>query len=298
MEDSHVPKEAAKPTEADPDPNHNFSRMHKLGQNAARFVRKMASSPLTNLIMATCKLLFLLVSQLLQEHFDDIGEMFSHQLKRPDKGPSARSDKLSLLDELTPQQIESLSAPQLAQLLQQRGHANEQAIIDRFGFLGLASCERPFLKNETQECKQTLCPPCGKGMMGQEVAFLDLDGVLRGDIPPTVALGYGFRKYGRPIADANIMRNIGLRKVPEKDGQAAQTVPSEGNKIEKCVASNAKDEDETALTTLTDAPLTPSNTFLNMADSSEDLLELYTDGSSVEASQDNAKAQGTAPGEN
>ncbi|KAK7736842.1 hypothetical protein SLS63_003191 [Diaporthe eres] len=237
------------------------------------------------------------------EHFDDVGEMFSHQLKRPDRGPAARSDKLSLLEELTPEQIESLSAPQLAQLLQQRGHANEQAITDRFGLLGLAGCERPFLKNETQECKQTLCPACGKGMLGDEVSFLDLDGVLKGDIPPTVALGYGFRKSGRPIADANIVRNIGLRKAPEKENQAAQAVQtaqsahSEGNKVEECIESDAKDEDETGLTTLTEAPLTPSNTVLNMADSSEDLLDLYTDGSSVEASQDNANTHETAPAE-
>lgn len=238
-----------------------------------------------------------------QEHFDDVGEMFSHQLKRPDRGPAARSDKLSLLEELTSEQVKSLSAPQLAQLLQQRGHANDQAITDRFGFLGMTSCDRPFLKNETQECRQTLCPACGKGMMGEQVSFVDLDGILRGDIPPTVALGYGFRKSGRPIADANILRNIGLRKAPEKkdqvvqDVQPAQTVQSEGNKVEECVESNSKDEDETGLTNLSDAPLNPSNTFLNMADSSEDLLELYTDGSSVEASQDNAKAQDTVPEE-
>lgn len=238
-----------------------------------------------------------------QEHFDDVGEMFSHQLKRPDRGPAARSDKLSLLEELTPEQVKSLSAPQLAQLLQQRGHANDQAITDRFGFLGMTSCDRPFLKNETQECRQTLCPACGKGMMGEQVSFVDLDGILRGDIPPTVALGYGFRKSGRPIADANIVRNIGLRRAPEKkdqavqDFQTAQTVQSEGNKVEECVESNSKDEDETGLTNLSDAPLNPSNNFLNMADSSEDLLELYTDGSSVEASQDNAKAQDTVPEE-
>lgn len=226
--------------------------------------------------------------------------MFSHELKRPDRGPAARSDKLSLLQELTPEQIESLSARQLARLLQQRGHANDQAITDRFGFLGLAGSERPFLKNENQECKQTLCPACGKGMLGEQMSFLDLDGVLRGDIPPTVALGYCFRKSGRPVADANIVRNIGLRKAPEKNGQAtqaAQTVQNEGNKAEECVESDAK-EDETGLTTLTDAPLTPFNTSLNMTDSSEDLLDLYTDVSSMEASQNNAKAQDTAPGEN
>lgn len=236
-----------------------------------------------------------------KEHFDEFGEMFSHQLKRPDRGPAARSDKLSLLEELTPEQIESLSAPQLAQLLQQRGHANDQAITDRFGSLGLASFDRPFLKNEAQECKQTLCPACGKGMLGEEVSFLDLDGVLRGDIPPTAALGYSFRKSGRPIADVNIVRNIGLRKIPEKNNQAVQTaqgseaVQGEGTKPSECSVSGAKDEDDIGVNTSTDAPLTPSNTFLNVTDSSEDLLELYTDVSSVEASQDNEKAQDKAP---
>lgn len=226
------------------------------------------------------------------------GEMFSHLMKRPDRGPAARSDKLSLLEELTPKQMESLSAPQLAQLLRQRGHANEQAITDRFGSPRLASHERPFLKNETQECKQTLCPACGKGMMGEEVSHVDLDGILRGDIPPTVALGYGFRKSGRPIADANVVRNIGLRRVPEKNdqvvktAQGSETVQGEGKKADECSVSDAKYEGETGLNTLHDAPLTPCNTFLNMTDSSEDLLELYTDGSSVEVSQDNSKAQG------
>lgn len=210
--------------------------------------------------------------------------MFSHQMKRPDRGPAARSDKLSLLYELGPEHVKSLSAPQLAKLLQQREHANDQAIADRFGFLGLAGYERPFLKNENQECKQTLCPACGKGMMGEEVAFLDLDGILKGDLPPTAALGFGFRKYGRPIADANVMRNLGLRKVPEKKPQAMETIQGERNNAEECVGRKVKDEDETRLATFADAPLTPSNTFLNMADSSEDLLELYTDGSSVEIS--------------
>ncbi|KAL1871422.1 hypothetical protein Daus18300_004789 [Diaporthe australafricana] len=218
------------------------------------------------------------------EHFDEIGEMFSHQMKRPDRGPAARSEKLSLLDELGSEQVKSLSAPQLAKLLQQREHANEQAITDRFGFLGLASYERPFLKNEMQECKQTLCPACGKGMMGEEVSFLDLDGILKGDIPPTAALGFGFRKHGRPIVDAKVVRNMGLRKVPDKKPQALETIQSERNNAEESVGPEVKDDAETSLATFTDAPLTPSNTFLNTADSSDDLLELYTDGSSEEIS--------------
>ncbi|KAI3397558.1 hypothetical protein diail_10651 [Diaporthe ilicicola] len=224
------------------------------------------------------------------EHFDEIGEMFSHQMKRPDRGPAARSDKLSLLDELSPEQVKSLSAPQLAALLRQREHANDQAITDHFGFLGPASYDRPFLKSEIHECKQTLCPACGKGMMGEEVSFLSLNGIVEGDIPPTAALGFGFRKHGRMIADANVVRDIGLRKAPKNKHQASETTRSEGNNAEERVEPKVKDEGETSLVTSTEAPLTPSNTFLNMADSSDDLLELYTDGSSVEVAQDDAKA--------
>lgn len=228
--------------------------------------------------------------------------MFSHLLKRPDRGPAARSDKLGLLEELTPAQLESLSAPQLAQLLQQRDHANKQAITDRFGSFGLSDSGRPFLKNEAQECKQTLCPACGKGMMGEEVSYIDLDGILKGDIPPTVALGHGFRRSGRPIADVNIVRNIGLRKAPEKNDQAvqtaqgSQTAQNKDKKAEECSGPDTRDGDEAGLNDST-YPLTPANTFLNMTDSSEDLLELYTDGSSIEVCKDSPKAQDKASGE-
>lgn len=44
MERSHISEEAPQPTKTDPESNHNLSCMRKLSQNAARFVRKMASS--------------------------------------------------------------------------------------------------------------------------------------------------------------------------------------------------------------------------------------------------------------
>lgn len=45
MEHSHPPQEAVQSMAAEPDPNYNPSRMRKLGQNAARLARKMASTP-------------------------------------------------------------------------------------------------------------------------------------------------------------------------------------------------------------------------------------------------------------
>lgn len=44
MERSNDSEETSQPTKTDPDSDHNLSRIRKLSKNAARFVRKMASS--------------------------------------------------------------------------------------------------------------------------------------------------------------------------------------------------------------------------------------------------------------
>ncbi|KAK8123934.1 hypothetical protein PG999_003852 [Apiospora kogelbergensis] len=46
-------------------------------------------------------------------------------------------------------------------------------------------------------------------------ASLSLDGIVKGDIPPTAITGFGFHLQGtRPLLDARIVRNIGYRAVP------------------------------------------------------------------------------------
>lgn len=204
--------------------------------------------------------------------------MFSQQLKKPDRGPAARADKLSLLQELEPEQVESLSGPQLAKLLRQREGANATALNDKYGFLAPAVDDRPYLTSERQECKSTLCPHCGKGMVGQEMALLNLDGVLKGDIPPTVAVGYSFRKHGRPVADAGIVRNIGQHPDPETKSRSPESTHSEIAEITDLIGP--EEEDETTLHA--SGPLTPSDTFLTTADSNEDLFQLYSDEDSPE----------------
>lgn len=206
-----------------------------------------------------------------QEYSDETGKMFCKQLKKPARGPAARADKLSLLQELTPEHVESLSGPQLAKLLKQREGANSTALNDKYGFLALAVDDRPYLTSERQECKHTLCPHCGKGMVGQEMAWLSLDGVLKGDIPPTAAVGYSFRKNGRPFADAEIVRNIGKRSAPETESNCPESTYSDS-----VVITGPKEEDEE--TTLhTTGPLSPSDNFITADDSNEDLLQLYSD---------------------
>lgn len=49
----------------------------------------------------------------------------------------------------------------------------------------------------------------------RERAYLSLDGILDGDIPATAATGYGFHLHGgRPLADPNIVKELGTRAVP------------------------------------------------------------------------------------
>ncbi|KAK7729388.1 hypothetical protein SLS53_009238 [Cytospora paraplurivora] len=226
------------------------------------------------------------------EHFDKTGEIFSKQLQRPMRGPAARADKLSLLKELEPEQLDSLSGHQLAKLLKQRESANATALNDKYGFLVPAVEDRPYLTSEPQECKNTLCPRCGKGAVGEEIAILDLDGILKGDIQPTVAVGYSFRKHGRPIADAEIVRNIGMRPAPEARMDSSKPAHSEltektepiapldeVDKVDKTdkVDKMDKVDTEDSERMLCPQPLTPSDTFVTTSDSNEDLIQLYTD---------------------
>ncbi|ROW12466.1 hypothetical protein VMCG_00011 [Cytospora schulzeri] len=218
------------------------------------------------------------------EYFDETGKMFSQQLQKPSRGPAARADKLSLLQELEPEQVESLSGPQLAKLLKQREGANDTALTDKYGFFAPAVDDRPYLMGEQQECKSTLCPHCGKGMVGEEMAFLNLDGVLKGDIPPTVAVGYSFRRHGRPVADAEIVRNIGLRTAPEAKSGSSKPGNHESAGITESPGLKGRKENERVLNT--SGPLTPSDTFITTSDSNEDLLELYTDEDSAEVARE------------
>jgi hypothetical protein len=46
-------------------------------------------------------------------------------------------------------------------------------------------------------------------------AFLSLNAVANGEVPPAAAVGFGFSYMGqRPVANANIVKNLGCRAVP------------------------------------------------------------------------------------
>lgn len=176
--------------------------------------------------------------------------MFSQQLKAPARGAAARQDKLSPLKEMTHQQLETYSAPQLATVLRQHEEAVSNALADRHGPFIPPSGQKPYLEPLRDECKATLCPACGRAGAGEDLSFLSIDGVLKGDIPPSAAVGYGFRGMGgRPVADANIVKNLGLRdpktgllphqsqKIKEEQEREAAKTKNDNTEIAEVTAS-------------------------------------------------------------
>lgn len=225
-----------------------------------------------------------------QEHFDEIGEILTQHIQQPTRGPAARQDKLSPLNELPADQLESLSAPQLSKVLRQHEAAVNTALVDRHGPVVPPAEEKPFLMPQAEECKTSLCPRCGRVGAGEQQSFLSLDGVLKGDIPPSAAVGFGFRALGgRPVANANIVRNLGLRdpKTGLLPGQTAKGTAAEsagGGSGERDEVQDAKLVERTAALKMDEAEIhedpegakTPDGS-LKADDSDVDLVQLYMD---------------------
>lgn len=73
--------------------------------------------------------------------------------------------------------------------------------------------DQPWLPKREQQCRYKVCPRCRPS--GADRAFLSLDAVANGEIPPTSVVGYGFLAIGeRPVVGAEILKMIGLPKPP------------------------------------------------------------------------------------
>lgn len=215
--------------------------------------------------------------------------MLTQNIQPPARGPAARQDKLSPLNELPADQVESLSAPQLAKVLRQHEAAVSTALTDRHGPHIPPADEMPFLMPQAEECKTTLCPRCGRLGAGEQQSFLSLDGVLKGDIPPSAAVGFGFRALGgRPVAKVNIVKNLGLRdpKTGLLPGQKSKGSAAESTMVgdESDDAGNAELADATAALKVEDAETRDDTTdpqisdgSLKADDSDVDLVQLYMD---------------------
>ncbi|KAI1180267.1 hypothetical protein F4777DRAFT_529406 [Nemania sp. FL0916] len=142
-----------------------------------------------------------------------------------------RANKFSFLEEITAEQMKTYSPAQLATVLKQRedvldvlskqyrGPEKAQRLYQPSGVVkpppGFEDSvtEDPWVPRKDDECQTKYCHQCRPSC--EPRAYLSLDGVLKGEVPPTAATGFGFHRMGsRPIMDAKIIQEIGYRPVP------------------------------------------------------------------------------------
>jgi len=76
-----------------------------------------------------------------------------------------------------------------------------------------ASPGKPWVPRMREECTFKACHHCYR--RAAEKAWLSLDGVINGDIPPTAATAYAFHSFqDRPVCKASVLAEIGYRAVP------------------------------------------------------------------------------------
>lgn len=73
--------------------------------------------------------------------------------------------------------------------------------------------EKPWVPDLREECEYKICHTCYRG--GIEKAWLSLNAVVNGEIPPTAATAWTFQyMQQRPVSDSEVIKSIGCRAVP------------------------------------------------------------------------------------
>ncbi|KAF5969197.1 hypothetical protein FBULB1_10361 [Fusarium bulbicola] len=134
----------------------------------------------------------------------------------------ARRDKLSFLQELTPEQMASYRPDQIATILRQREELKEviakeerqkstsalfSNLLPPLGFESSFSDKGQRNLDEETLCQYKICQRCRPVCVDR--AFLSLNAVADGEITPTAAAGFGFESLGgRPVIDKDVVRHI------------------------------------------------------------------------------------------
>ncbi|KAI3343990.1 hypothetical protein F4824DRAFT_494246 [Ustulina deusta] len=170
--------------------------------------------------------------------FDFLGAVFSSEIRPGPRSPEKRANKLSFFEEITAEQMKTYSPSQVATILQQRdklldvvsqqheasgkaqhlyypsGSYRRNSLKPPPGFSYSAPTDmKPWVPRDDEECQAKYCHHCRPSC--ELRSYLSLDGIINGEIPPTAATGFGFHRIRtRPVVNASVMREIGLRPVP------------------------------------------------------------------------------------
>ena len=130
------------------------------------------------------------------------------------RGPQARADQLSYLRELTTEHLQTYTQKQLITIAEQRSQVQakiKESITPGKG--NYPNPDKPWAPNWRHECQYKVCHACQP--FGNDKSMVSIDAILNNEVMPTVATGYGFSHLrARPLAEAEIAKNIGCRPVP------------------------------------------------------------------------------------
>ncbi|KAB5570852.1 hypothetical protein GE09DRAFT_1055628 [Coniochaeta sp. 2T2.1] len=175
--------------------------------------------------------------------FDPIGEHFAGQMSLGKHGPDKRMDNYSVIREMTTEQLHTYTPDQLVKLLEQRENVWTKAEQDKRAqqpprtladfaagvprnivnfpsqltgggpWNSNAPNDRPWVPPRHDECKFMVCSACYRA--AKDKSWVSLDGIVEGDIPPTVATAYSFvYMKERPVCIAEVVGRLGYRAVP------------------------------------------------------------------------------------
>ncbi len=102
---------------------------------------------------------------------------------------------------------------------------------DRYGVLKkiYPDDKRPWVPSKHFQCHHTVCPSCHREKHRVK-SWVSLNGVLNGDILPSVATGLSFNVLGsRPVVKASVAEMAGCRPVPLVSSLLANASCVDGN---------------------------------------------------------------------
>ncbi|KAI9649341.1 hypothetical protein NHQ30_001913 [Ciborinia camelliae] len=179
-----------------------------------------------------------------QEKLDDLCDIFPRPTSPRPRGPEARKSRLSFLNEISQQDLQTYTPAQIQIILRQRSHLLDvladyeepdlttsisSSNIPRFLFNPFsrpspittsqttpnlsAPNPRPWLPSRGAECQFKCCHTCRPTLADR--SYLSLNSIVNGDLPCTATTGFGFnlQKF-RPVGNVEVVKNLGLRPNP------------------------------------------------------------------------------------
>ncbi|KAI1430803.1 hypothetical protein GGR50DRAFT_698649 [Xylaria sp. CBS 124048] len=177
-------------------------------------------------------------------NFDELGLRLSEKATPGARSAAKRTSKFSFIEESTEEELDAYTSDEIATILAQRENvldvlAREHKFLRRqrlynprgpdgrltlkpFSLDDYPPANKQWVPRVEDECQAKYCQKCRPSSVPR--SYLSLNAIVNGEVPATAATGFGFHfEQTRPIVDAELMKNIGLRAVPRPQAKSASS---------------------------------------------------------------------------